>query len=324
MVVKTTPETTEAVFDLRPLEVGGFKLTGRAAHPTGRPTKRGWVQAMQVAVGAHESSPYWVGDLMAYVETRADWREHADQMVSLTGYALQTLKNLTYIARHVAEPERILAPSISHAGVVAMLPRPEQTELLAQARTEGLTVHEFRKVVRSTSRRKVIEGQAVLSGRYRVIYADCPWTYGTIEELCALPVPAHSREDAVLFAWVTSPLLYQEPGPREVFKAWGFTYKTSLVWDKVVHNFGNYVSVRHELLLICTRGSCLPDRPVPMPDSVQTVRREGEHSEKPEDFRRLIESLYDGPYLELFGRKRVEGWDVFGNDAALWREEVAG
>jgi N6-adenosine-specific RNA methylase IME4 len=98
-----------------------------------------------------------------------------------------------------------------------------------------------------------------------------------------------------------------------VLDAWGFTYKTSIVWDKVLHNFGSYVSVRHELLLICTRGSCTPDRPTPMPDSVQTIRRGDVHSEKPEEFRRLIEQLYDGPYVELFARKEAEGWTCWGN-----------
>ena len=51
--------------------------------------------------------------------------------------------------------------------------------------------------------------------------------------------------------WVTSPLL---PEAHDVIEAWGFEYKTSMVWDKVDHNVGNYVSVRHELLLICTKG----------------------------------------------------------------------
>ena len=88
----------------------------------------------------------------------------------------------------------------------------------------------------------------------------------------------------------------------------------TLVWDKVAHNYGHYVSVRHEHLLICTRGSCTPDQPTPMPDSVVTIRRSEAHSEKPEEFRALIDRLYPlGPRLELFGRRPVKGWAVFGN-----------
>ncbi|MBE3073037.1 MAG: hypothetical protein IMZ67_08685, partial [Acidobacteria bacterium] len=67
-----------------------------------------------------------------------------------------------------------------------------------------------------------------------------------------------------------------------------------------------------------------PDAPTPMPDSVQVIRRSDVHSEKPDEFRELIEKLYTtGPRLELFARERVEGWDCFGNDAALWHEDAA-
>ena len=62
--------------------------------------------------------------------------------------------------------------------------------------------------------------------------------------------------DAVLFLWVPSPLL-ADGWP--LIAAWGFTYKASFVWDKVKHNYGHYNSVRHELLLIAPRGSCLPE-----------------------------------------------------------------
>jgi hypothetical protein len=65
-----------------------------------------------------------------------------------------------------------------------------------------------------------------------------------------------------------------------VIEAWGFTYKTSFVWDKVRHNYGHYNSVRHELLLVCTRGSCTPDEPTPMPDSVVVEERSDVHSER--------------------------------------------
>jgi N6-adenosine-specific RNA methylase IME4 len=126
----------------------------------------------------------------------------------------------------------------------------------------------------------------------------------------------------VLFMWVTAPLLLQNPGPREVIESWGFEPKTGIVWDKVLSAGGHYVAVKHEHLIICTRGSCTPDRPTPQPDSVQTIRRDGEHSEKPREFRQLIEKLYDGPYLELFARSTAPGWTVFGNDARLWAEQA--
>lgn len=170
--------------------------------------------------------------------------------------------------------------------------------------------------------------------KYRVWYADPPWKYGnagvinetdgyghvarhypsmSIDELCAMgaSVSKACEPDAVLFMWVTSPLL-EECFP--VIKAWGFQYKTSFVWDKVGHNFGHYNSVRHELLLVCTRGSCTPDAPT-LHDSVVSIEKSRKHSEKPEEFRQMIDGMYThGKRIELFSRETVEGWDAWGNE----------
>ena len=98
-----------------------------------------------------------------------------------------------------------------------------------------------------------------------------------------------------------------------LIKAWGFKYKTSMIWDKIKHNVGNYVSVRHELLLICTKGSCTPDIKK-LDDSVYSEERT-EHSKKPLYFRSLIDKLYpNGNRIELFAREKAKGWDVWGNE----------
>ena len=77
---------------------------------------------------------------------------------------------------------------------------------------------------------------------------------------------------------------------------------------------GHYNSVRHEHLLICTRGSCKPDIPK-LVDSVQSIERSKKHSQKPEEFYTIIENLYDhGRKLELFARGRRKGWDFDGNE----------
>ncbi len=162
--------------------------------------------------------------------------------------------------------------------------------------------------------------------KYRVLYADPPWRYNdrrdgnttgaedhyptmTITELCDLSIKRLAQDNAVLFLWTTSPLLEDS---FKVINAWGFKYKTSFVWDKVKHNMGHYNSVRHELLLVCTRGSCTPDN-AKLFDSVQEIERNDKHSEKPERFREIIDTLYThGPKIELFARKSVKGWDVWG------------
>jgi len=172
------------------------------------------------------------------------------------------------------------------------------------------------------------------SDKYRVIYADPPWPYGnsgvitesdnygraarhypsmSIDELCQMgdDIRARCAKDAVLFMWVTSPLLEE---CFDVIHAWGFQYKTSFVWDKIRHNFGHYNSVRHELLLVCTRGSCTPDN-AKLYDSVVSLERSDKHSEKPEEFRQMIDSLYTwGKRIELFARTRADGWEAWGNE----------
>ena len=187
---------------------------------------------------------------------------------------------------------------------------------------------------REITRRQKQDPPPLPDDKYRVIYADPPWHYGnsgvigetdhyghvhrhypsmTISELCDLgpDIRDMATKDAVLFLWVTSPLLEE---CFDVIRAWGFKYKTSFVWDKVGHNFGHYNSVRHEFLLICTRGSCTPDKPK-LHDSVQSIEKSKVHSEKPEAFRQIIDDIYPhGRRIELFARAEAEGWDMWGNE----------
>ena len=211
--------------------------------------------------------------------------------------------------------------------------RAEAPEAFKQVKAGKKTISQVNREIRHKA---ALEKIAVLpSDKYRVVYADPPWKYGSdfssgeekfmkrwtsaethypamsIAELCALPIADLAEDNAVLFLWVTSPLL-AECWP--IIKAWGFTYKTSFCWDKVKHNFGHYNSVRHEFLLVCTRGSCLPDIKE-LHDSVVEIERSDVHSEKPAYFRELIDKLYThGNRIELFARQKAEGWMAWGAD----------
>jgi N6-adenosine-specific RNA methylase IME4 len=181
-----------------------------------------------------------------------------------------------------------------------------------------------------------VKAVAPIAGKYKVVYADPAWRYGdqrheletatgaehhyptmTLSEICAIPIIDHVEDNAVLFIWATSPLLEQ---CFEVIRSWGFKYKASFVWDKVKHNLGHYNSVRHEFLLVCTRGSCLPDNDLPegekLHDSVIEIERTAKHSQKPAYFRELIDRLYcRGNRIELFCREPAPGWASWGNEA---------
>jgi N6-adenosine-specific RNA methylase IME4 len=182
-----------------------------------------------------------------------------------------------------------------------------------------------RKEIRETFEKQDVE---IKDKKYRIIYADPPWKYGnsmplgTTEpqdyyllmdtmDICAMPIKDITEKDAVLFLWSTSPHL---PEALEVAKAWGFSYKTTFIWDKIKHNMGHYNSVRHEILLVCTKGACTPDVKR-LFDSVVSEERT-EHSKKPNVFREIIETIYTyGNKIELFARETPEGWDVFGNQS---------
>ena len=317
-----------------PLQVGNFTLHETGITVSGRPEFKDWEAVGEFLRGVYKAAPFWWGDWLKYGEGREDWAERMSQALEASGYEYDTLKNLKYVCENVAPSRRRIDVPFTHHAEVASLSPKEQTEWLEKTVDKGLSVRDLRMEIRASKRRGIIEGQAEIKGMFRVVYADPPWTYGdagvvkgtaygkaarhyptmTIEELCKMPVASHVQEDAVLFLWVTAPLLLQTPGPREVISAWGFEPKTGMVWNKVLGNFGHYVHICHEHLIIATRGSCLPDQPTPQPKSVETIRRSGEHSEKPDEFRKMIDKLYTkGSKLELFGRKVVKGWTVYGN-----------
>lgn len=167
-------------------------------------------------------------------------------------------------------------------------------------------------------------------GRYPVIYADPPWRYEhppvgdtsrsienqyptmTIEEICALPIADIAMEDSVLFLWATAPKLAE---CFEVITAWGFTYRTCMVWVKDKIGMGYYVRNRHELLLIAKRGTLPTPAPSDRVGSVVEAPRLA-HSAKPPAFYEIIEKGYPGlPKIELFCRIPREGWAAWGNEA---------
>lgn len=224
---------------------------------------------------------------------------------------------------------------VSRATVIRDGKRAAQLDELAKTNPQAAKdvlagTKRFNEVRREAKTEQVKKNVKLPDAKFRIIYADPPWSYNdkcdagsvqsggcekhypsmTISELCAMPIKNMIEQDSVLFLWVTSPLLFE---CLPIIEAWGFEYKTSFVWDKVKHNMGHYNSVRHEFLLVCTRGSCLPDEKK-LFDSVISVERTS-HSVKPECFREMIETLYPhGKRLELFARRKTEGWEGFGNE----------
>ena len=199
-------------------------------------------------------------------------------------------------------------------------------EIIQSIRDGNLTINKAYNYLKREEIKEQAKTIEQPKGKYRIIYADPPWQYAdkgsytgaedhyktmSIEELCNLPIKDITQENAVLFLWVTSPLLAE---CFAVIEAWGFKYKSSYIWDKVRGFVGHYNNVKHELLLVCTKGSCMPDITKKF-DSIQSISKSETHSEKPEQFRQIIDELYTyGNRIELFARKKTDGWEVWGNE----------
>lgn len=171
--------------------------------------------------------------------------------------------------------------------------------------------------------------------RYKVIYADPPWTFKcysqkgegrapqkhyecmTKGDIQALPVQEIADEDCVLFLWVTFPCL--EEG-LELIKRWGFKYKTcAFSWAKknkksegYFTGLGYWTRANVELCLLATKGN--PKR-ISKAVKQLVVSPLRDHSRKPDEVReRIVELMGDVPRIELFARGQYDGWDVWGNE----------
>jgi N6-adenosine-specific RNA methylase IME4 len=180
---------------------------------------------------------------------------------------------------------------------------------------------------------------AVVAGRtFGTILADPPWQfqnrtgkvapehrrlsrYGTmtLAEIRALPVSAATAETSHLYLWVPNALL---PEGLQVMQAWGFEYKSNLVWHKIRKDGGSdgrgvgfYFRNVTELLLFGVRGKN-PRTLSPGRTQVNYMKsRKREHSRKPDEQYQIIEACSRGPFLELFARGIRKGWTSWGHQA---------
>lgn len=174
---------------------------------------------------------------------------------------------------------------------------------------------------------------------FNVIYADCPWNFGTWSEqgkdrsadnhyptldteiLCGIGPYVPAADEAVLFLWATAPML---PDAMRVMQAWAFIYKSCIAWEKDRIGTGFWARNKHELLLIGTRGSIPAPAPGSQPVSVIEAPLE-KHSQKPAIFAEMIERLFPNcSKLEMFARGSARpGWAAWGNEAEETTKEAA-
>jgi N6-adenosine-specific RNA methylase IME4 len=182
-------------------------------------------------------------------------------------------------------------------------------------------------------------GQSILaqvSGQYGTIVIDPPWRFAnrtgkmapehkrlhryptmSFEQIAALPVGKMAAEKSHLYLWCPNALLPEALG---IMKAWGFTYKTNIVWYKVRKDggpdgrgVGFYFRNVTELLLFGVKGHLRTLAPGRRQVNVVITRKQ-EHSRKPDKVYPIIEACSPAPFLELFARERVKGWTQWGDE----------
>lgn len=174
--------------------------------------------------------------------------------------------------------------------------------------------------------------------RFATVMADPPWRFTnrtgkvapehrrlsrydtlSLDDICALPVAEHLEPRAHCYLWVPNALL---PDGLRVLAAWGFEYKSNIVWHKVRKDGGSdgrgvgfYFRNVTEIVLFGTRGKNVRTLAPGRRQVNLMATRKREHSRKPDEQYDIIQSCSWGPYLELFGRGVREGWTIWGDQA---------
>lgn len=176
-----------------------------------------------------------------------------------------------------------------------------------------------------------------ITGGYGAILADPPWRFSNrtgkvapehrrlrryrtmpTVDICAMPVDSVAADASHLYLWVPNALLLDG---LTVMLAWGFIYKTNIVWHKIRadggpdgRGVGFYFRNTTELVLFGVRGQ-LRTRAAGRRQVNILKTRKREHSRKPDELYEIIEACSPGPYLELFARSQRDGWSQFGDEA---------
>jgi len=145
----------------------------------------------------------------------------------------------------------------------------------------------------------------------------------SFDEIAALPIEKLALPESHLYLWCPNAMLLEA---LTIMKTWGFTYKTNIVWFKVRKDggpdgrgVGFYFRNVTELLLFGVKGGLRTLKPGRTQVNI-IVSRKREHSRKPEGVYDLIQRCSPGPYLELFARQRVPGWEQWGDEVDTYEQ----
>jgi N6-adenosine-specific RNA methylase IME4 len=301
-------------------------------------TVEDWADVGRALGRAERSVMWWIGDWWAFGDRYSRARTQLVRSDEWDGPSLETCRNAAVVAARFKVSRRRDTLGFTHHAEVAALPADDADALLDAAEAEEWSTRQLRAEVaklrnaaaigappasEDTCKVQHLEELVAKGRRFGCIYADPPWLYGnqgtraatsnhyggmTVDELCALPVRDLAAGDAHLHLWTTNAFLFACP---RIFDAWGFEFRSSLVWVKPQMGIGNYWRNSHEFLLTAIRGNAKRFNDRSLKSWLEVDR--GAHSAKPEQVRAMLERASPGPYLEMFARREARGWTVWGN-----------
>ena len=150
----------------------------------------------------------------------------------------------------------------------------------------------------------------LISLKVRPNQKEMPYKTMTLDEIKLLPINKLADEHCHIYLWTTMSFL---PKAFDVLKSWGFKYNCLLTWDKTNGFCPFGFKWTTEFCLFAMRKLRLKKI------GIKTLFREKHtvHSRKPQTFYNIVQKVSHPPFIEIFARRRRNGWDVFGNDEKL-------
>lgn len=308
-------------------------------------TRAEFVAAIKLKLQGAVEQVVAAGDLLVAAKAKLDHGEFGDMIEADLPFGGRTARRLMAIAEDPwirdqisnRTHESVLPASWMTLYEITRLPPERRDELVAggvinptMQRRDIATVakqeHRDRREAELGDKIRALPDQ-----RFGVILADPEWRFepwsargldrgaenhyptSVTDVIAARDVPSIAADDCVLYLWARADML---PQAIAVIEAWGFDFKSSSVWDKETAGTGYWFRMRHELVLVGTRGKPVAPAPGSQDESVTRAPR-GPHSAKPDYLAEMIERLWPHvPKIELNRRgPRRPGWQAWGNEA---------
>jgi len=261
-----------------------------------------------------------LGEMLLATERAKGAKGIGKKVQSTAVTALPTLDELGITKREASQSQQLAKMSEEKKEAVVKM---EKTR--AQVSRE---VKEKKREAKRQENRIKIERCGEVVGLFSTILIDPPWSWGDegdinqlgrarpdyhtlpYDELLVYPVTKYADSDCHIYCWVTNRSM---PKVFSLLIRWGFRYIALLTWPKPSFGMGNYFRGQTEHIAFGVKGSQLLKRK-DASTLLPTWPRGKQHSSKPLEIYEFVESCSPGPYLEIFGRNKRDGWTVIGED----------